>query len=154
ACYIGSAQQSLAQNVEAPAVGPLHYGQALSTLHRSNAGTPDKDGWFTAKSTDGGFSVRFPARFTDATITTIADDGTPLKMYVLTSVAESGTNFFVQCWERADSKILGDGAAAIVSGLRQKAKQFSSSKLPHGALVGYEYHGTDMNDKPFAGEAF
>jgi hypothetical protein len=153
AFYAGLAQQSWGQNAEAPLADTLKYGQALSTVHRRDAGTPDKDGWVLAKSTDGGFSVRFPARFTDATVNTIADDGTPLKMYVLTSVAEGGTQFFVQCFERADSKILGDGVATILTNLRQKAQQFRSSELPHGALVGSEFNGIDKNG-PFAGEAF
>jgi hypothetical protein len=150
----GSVQQSFAENAEGSSAGSLQHGQAKSIVHRTNAGTPDKDGWFLATSTDGGFSVRFPAPFTDATITSVADDGTPFKIYVLTSASESGARFSVQCFERADSKILDDGVADVLSKVRQRTRQFNSSELPHGALRGYAYHGVDMNGAPFAGEAF
>src|SRR5688572_32703673 len=37
-------------------------------MHRKLAGEADADGWYTARSTKGGFSVRLPAQFNDFSI--------------------------------------------------------------------------------------
>jgi hypothetical protein len=47
------------------------------TMHRVQAGTPEADGWYSAVSTNGSFSVRMPVPFNDFT-NPGSDDGTKL----------------------------------------------------------------------------
>lgn len=39
----------------------------LNAIHRTEAGTLGPDGWTTARSTEGNFTVRLPCRFSDST---------------------------------------------------------------------------------------
>ena len=39
--------------------------QPTLVMHRQMAGEADADGWYPARSTRGGFSVRLPAQFND-----------------------------------------------------------------------------------------
>jgi hypothetical protein len=61
------------------------------TMHRLQAGTPDADGWYSAVSTNGSFSVRLPGRFNDFT-NPGSDDGTKL-CHTLGSQSPGGMKF-------------------------------------------------------------
>jgi hypothetical protein len=56
--------------------------------HRLMAGQPDADGWYPATSTEGGFSVRLPAKFQDFTLPTIRGP-----MYIVGAERPDGTGF-------------------------------------------------------------
>jgi len=69
----------------------LHADQSGVSTHRTNAGTPEADGWYTAASTQGAFIVRVPNQFTDLTVST-GDDGKE-KSYVIESRSTEGIKF-------------------------------------------------------------
>src|SRR5205823_13714708 len=49
-----------------PALGGLGP-DGIITMHRRAAGSPDAEGWYHAKSTEGHFSVALPRPFNDST---------------------------------------------------------------------------------------
>ena len=65
------------------------------TIHRRGAGEPDEDGWCLAESSEGGFSVKVPTLFNDATASYTAQSGRVVKMYYLTAQTERGTVYSV-----------------------------------------------------------
>lgn len=60
-------------------------------MHRTQAGTPDSDGWYSAESTEGGFSIRLPIPFNDFT-GPANDDGTK-HSYVIGAKSSEGVRF-------------------------------------------------------------
>src|SRR3979411_2096795 len=54
-------------------------GNSKVTLHQRAAGIKDESGWFTAKSENGGFSVRLPTPINDETYYTRDDDGSQIE---------------------------------------------------------------------------
>jgi hypothetical protein len=61
---------------------------APMVYHRLMAGEPDTEGWYPAASTEGGFSVRLPAKFQDFTLPTIKGP-----MYIVGTERPDGTWF-------------------------------------------------------------
>jgi len=61
------------------------------TMHRVQAGTPEDDGWYTACSTNGAFSVRLPIPFNDFTAPA-TDDGKE-RCFVLGAKSSEGVKF-------------------------------------------------------------
>jgi hypothetical protein len=63
------------------------------TMHRSKAGKPDKDGWYEANSTGGGFTVKLPAPFDDFTQTLPTKDGGLTRFHFLQTLTEGGVKY-------------------------------------------------------------
>lgn len=62
-------------------------------MHRTQAGTLDKDGWTVAKSTEGKFLVHLPVKFNDFTAT-ISDPTSPVShTYVIGGKSRQGVKF-------------------------------------------------------------
>jgi hypothetical protein len=61
--------------------------QISTKMHRAKAGTPGKDGWYEAKSTQGEFTVRFPAPFDDFTQTASTKDGASAQLHFVEAKA-------------------------------------------------------------------
>jgi hypothetical protein len=70
---------------------PAFGDQTGMTIHRLQAGTADADGWYSAVSTNGSFSVRLPIPFNDFT-NPGKDDGTKL-CYTIGSQTSEGVKF-------------------------------------------------------------
>ena len=66
--------------------------EARPVMHRIQAGEPEADQWFTAKSTEGNFTVRLPARFNDFTVLS-NKDGTEKRFHVLGCVQPGKVKF-------------------------------------------------------------
>ncbi len=60
-------------------------------MHRVQAGTPDKDGWYEARSTEGRFRVRLPIPFNDFTVRPATKDDVALD--VIGSRSSEGFKF-------------------------------------------------------------
>lgn len=59
-------------------------------MHRTQAGVPDSTGWVLADSTEGGFSVRLPARFNDFTTTDPSPASQVTRAWTVGAVTEDG----------------------------------------------------------------
>ena len=68
------------------------YGQPqpAMTMHRTQAGELDSSGWTVARSTEGGFTVRFPLPFNDFTVAESKPDSPTGKMFVVGAKSVEG----------------------------------------------------------------
>jgi len=64
-------------------------------MHRMQAGMPNKDGWYDAKSTDGHFRVLLPIPFNDFTVHVKEKDGRDVVLYCIGSKSAEGYKFSV-----------------------------------------------------------
>jgi hypothetical protein len=74
----------------APARGAPEVPDGI-TMHRLQAGSPDPDGWYSATSTNGRFSVRLPIPFNDFSVP--ADKGSPNIIHAIGSKSKEGVKF-------------------------------------------------------------
>jgi hypothetical protein len=128
-------------------------GDAKYTLHQRDAGAKDPKGWFFVKSTEGGFSVRFPAPANDITYRAKAGDG-EFEQNFLTSEVNS-RRYAVTCTK--PTKLFEASNATIELGVKDIAnasRQFKSSHFSRGGLTGVEYSGIDAQGTYFAGQLF
>jgi hypothetical protein len=86
------------------------------TMHRVQAGERGEDGWYAARSTEGGFSVKLPNKYNDGTIHSKGKDGSGAgTLYMLSSVADQGCKLvalFAKDHRRVMEKFKKDLAAA------------------------------------------
>lgn len=76
-------------------------------MHRLQAGTRDKDGWYEAKSTEGHFTVSLPIPFNDFTVN-VKEDGKEKISYVVGSKSKEGFKFTVtECPQESLAKPFG-----------------------------------------------
>jgi hypothetical protein len=65
------------------------------TMHRLQAGKPDKDGWYVARSTEGHFRVKFPIPFNDYSVRVREKDGREVVAFGIGSKSIEGIKFSV-----------------------------------------------------------
>ena len=124
------------------------------TVRQRNAGVPDAEGWYLARSTEGEFSVRLPARFNDMTSVAKAEDGAVITVYTLGTTAKDGTRIGVNCFARSDSKFKAGGVTEAVKGLERWSRRFRWQPFSHDDISGVEFRGVYANGVDFAGHAF
>lgn len=72
--------------------------QPALVMHRQLAGEAGKDGWYTANSTKGGFSVRLPAQFNDFSIpASRQDNGHQAELDVVGTMIQDIGKFSATC---------------------------------------------------------
>jgi hypothetical protein len=123
------------------------------TLKQRNAGTRDADGWFLAKSSQGGFSVRFPAPANDETYSAKGADGLEIEQNILFSET-SDTRFVVTCLKQNKFQASAATVDQIVKAIANHSQHFKSAPFTNGALAGMEYTGVDAQGTYFAGQSF
>lgn len=127
------------------------------TLHQKNAGVADSQGWYLAHSTQGGFSIRFPAKFFDATtVITDKSTGTEFRTNILISGDPAhGDRYFAMCIGSSNSKLY-DGAdlSSLVDKLRQYSRKLDQHAFAHGEIRGVEYQYVWANGTPIAARMF
>lgn len=64
-------------------------------MHRTQAGKPNNNGWYEAKSTEGSFTVFLPIPFNDFTTIWENESGHPAKAFVIGSKSLEGFKFSV-----------------------------------------------------------
>lgn len=62
-------------------------------IHRNLAGEPGDDGWCTAESTRGNFSIELPGKFVDSMIKSRTTTGGTGVMHTVGTIASDGTEF-------------------------------------------------------------
>ena len=62
-------------------------------MHRVQAGEPDASGWMVAASTEGGFSVRLPLKFTDFTVEESDAKAATLRSFIVGTKSQEGIKF-------------------------------------------------------------
>jgi hypothetical protein len=67
-------------------------GKPSSTIHRVQAGEPGEDGWYSARSTGGRFSVKLPNKYNDVAIHS-RENGLVGTLHMLSSVTGQGCKF-------------------------------------------------------------
>jgi hypothetical protein len=128
-------------------------GDSKLTLHQRHAGIKDANGWFLAKSAQGGFSARFPAPFNDETYSTKAEDGTQIEQNILTSET-STTRFMVTCMKQNKFAVSAETVDQIVKMIASASEHFKSEHFTSGRLEGAQYSGIDAKGTYFAGQSF
>lgn len=98
-------------------------------IHRTQAGTPEADGWCVAESTRGSFSVSVPGRFTDSMVKSGTTTGGIGVLHTIVHRTADGTEFNVLETE--------------VIGLRPQAH----ADLVQQMIVGYEKKGVTVSRK-------
>jgi hypothetical protein len=129
-------------------------GDAKYTLHQRDAGAKDAKGWFIVRSTEGGFSVRFPAAANDITYRAKGGDGSEFEQNFLTSEA-SNRRYVVTCTK--PTKLFEASNATIEHGVKDigsASRQFKSAHFSRRGLTGVEYSGIDAQGSYFAGQLF
>ena len=71
---------------------PGQYPRGV-TMHRVQAGEIDSSGWATARSTDGGFTVRLPIRFNDFTFEDPNPNSLTAKTFTVGGTSAEGLKF-------------------------------------------------------------
>lgn len=94
-CFIISAggvyaQQALPQNV---------------AMHRVQAGNPDQNGWYEARSTEGSFTVLLPVPFNDFTIKETDKYGKENRYYAIGGKSTEGVKFSVVEFNKENKNI-------------------------------------------------
>ena len=92
-----------------------------TTVHRQMAGELDDSGWAVAKSTEGGFTVKTPGKFTDATAVASNPSASVAASHMIVSSTVQGIKFTA-----TRIKFRGGQDEAI--------KQFNKLKLTTGKL--------------------
>lgn len=62
-------------------------------MHRIQAGEPEADGWISASSTEGGFSVRMPLKFNDFTVVESKPNDPVLRAFTVGAKSQEGIKF-------------------------------------------------------------
>lgn len=70
-------------------------GEPQMVMHRQLVSVKDRDGWYPAKSTEGGYSVLMPLPFSDFSVVGERTDGSSFKMHVLVGKTVDGVKFTV-----------------------------------------------------------
>jgi hypothetical protein len=109
-----------------PGESAMHDG-VLVTLHRKQAGQPEKGGWYRAVSTAGGFRVRLPVPYNDFAMTAVGTDGTRMSTHVVGGVSADGSRFAALCMRRPDGAIspgwaLKTAEAMVRTGVRKEQR--------------------------------
>jgi hypothetical protein len=77
-------------------------GSPKLTMNRTQAGTPDADGWYPAHSEGGRFGVRMPAPFNDFRVDDVNEKGAPIVLDVIGTQRTDGVKFSVSCMRGGD----------------------------------------------------
>ena len=129
----------------------LTRGDLRVTLHQRDAGSPDAHGWYSARSTEGHFSVRLPGPFTDVSSTAKTTDGVPMKMHLLAST----TRLVLLCFDRLDAKYADDVVESMLEALKKRVGQyFQSEPFSHGAVQGSQFQTNNTHGARIAGQIF
>ena len=123
------------------------------TLKQRNAGTRDASGWFLARSSQGGFSVRFPAPANDETYSTRGADGFEIEQNILFTET-STTRYVVTCLKQNKFQANAGTVDQIVRAIANHSQHFKSAPFTNGTLAGVEYSGIDTQGTYFAGQSF
>jgi hypothetical protein len=107
-------------------------------MHRTATGEPDGDGWCSAASTEGGFSVSLPNRFNDFTITAKAKDGVDIRIFVVGTRDKRRVKFTAAAISRPDGKFIGDLMEQFVETFRNQGLKDSKPVARFGM------QGTEM----------
>jgi tetratricopeptide (TPR) repeat protein len=159
----GAARALVSSHQSAQVVKPVEQLQAgeattsngmTTTLHQKDAGVRDASGWYAARSTEGHFTMRFPAPFNDATFVTQAEDGATIKVHLLVSATSRGLKLSANCFERSDAKFPPDAVSSTVKRLQEASLELRSQDFTRGELSGLEYRGIWANGAHFAGRTF
>ena len=70
------------------------------TMHRVQAGEIDSSGWATARSTDGGFTVRLPFRFNDFTFEDPNPNSLTAKIFTVGGKSAEAARFILRAIDR------------------------------------------------------
>lgn len=107
-------------------------------IHRSGAGTLDESGWCHATSTGGGFSVSVPNLFNDFTVTTKAEDGVEIKLFVLGTRDERMVKFVALGIHRSDGSFQGDPLEGFAEQFEKQGDLRDKRPIALGDIPGIE----------------
>jgi hypothetical protein len=118
------------------------------------AGSPDADGWYSARSTEGGFSARFPAPFTTGS-NAGKTDGVQLRSHMISSKSRAGIQYTLICLERADGHS-EEMVEQTLAGVRQSFPSVKVTAFSQNGLRGQAFEAHDSNGPgtSFSGRVF
>ena len=120
-------------------------GKAKMLMYRIQAGEVDKDGWYFAKSTPGGFSVRLPAKFNDYSVLVTERDGKEIKTYMVGTVTDKQVKYSVSAMPIATSKI--QKLEDLPKEFAKESKVTAQKKLEINGAQGLEFRVENARSK-------
>jgi len=98
----------------------VQLGDVRFTMHRKLAGTRGPDGWYAARSTGGGFTVRLPIPYNDFSTATPAVDGAMIASDAVGGSSAESARFLANCTRRSDRKVPAGWPATVADGIDVK----------------------------------
>lgn len=115
-----------------------------AVIHRAGAGNPDPDGWYTAESTQGLFTVRLPGPFQDMTVTS-RDEGVLVYQYYLTHDSNEKVRFAALGARRADGTSKLANLEELVDSLTKGQSITNKREVMRGNIRGFEFKGINKS---------
>jgi hypothetical protein len=127
-------------------------GDTRITSHGLAVGRPGPGGWYSARSTEGGFTARFPGPFADVSgVSTI--DGVQMRDHLLSSKSPMGTHFMLLCFDRVDGGSPERMVEQTVAGVRRDSPDATITEFSQGSVRGQAFEAHDSR-RTFSGRVF
>jgi hypothetical protein len=108
------------------------------TMNRTQAGTPNSDGWYPAHSEGGHFSVLMPAPFNDFAVNSFSEKGAPMVSNTIGTQRADGAMFSVVCMRGGDR-----GPAEALRAFSGTESASQVTPLTFNGLSAVEVHSKD-----------
>jgi hypothetical protein len=126
-------------------VKELQAENGSAEIHRAGAGEPDTDGWYTAKSTKGLFTIRLPGPFQDMTISG-QDQGVAGYVHTIAHDTVQKVRFAVIASQRADGKLKdGEGPEDLVESLKKEQSITNKCEVTRSNISGIEFKAVNKS---------